>query len=725
MPLVLHVALPVPLPHVFDYLPPAHGEAQVGSRVVVPFGRGRQVGIVVAVDGASQVATSRLKPALALPDDAPLLDAELMCTLAWAADYWLAAPGEAYATALPQALRSTRALPALGAEYWTLSTDGREALQAGTRRGGSAALLAVLAGGALSAAELALRLPGWRAAARRLADAGLVERSEQLPDHTPATVSHAPELNDEQRQAVTAVGASLGSYQPFLLDGVTGSGKTEVYLALMQQVLARGQQTLLLVPEIGLAPQALLRLRERLGVAVEVLHSNLAEGDRARAWLRAGNGSAKVILGTRSAVFTPLPNAGLIIVDEEHDSAFKQQDGFRYHARDLALVRARALGVPVVLGSGTPSLESLANAEGGRYRLLHLRARPGAARPPRVDVVDMRAQRLEHGMSPALLGAVADTLARGEQVLVFRNRRGYAPVLLCHQCGWHAECARCERPLTLHARTRRLVCHHCGLQRAVPPACPGCGAPGLSAHGQGTERLEEALLARFPGVPVRRVDRETMQRRDAFSELLASLHEDQPAILVGTQMLAKGHDLPNLTLVAIVGVDEGLFSVDFRASERLAQLVVQVAGRAGRARKPGRVILQTHQPEHPLLRGLLARGYATTARELLAERQAVALPPYGYQALLRAEAPKREDVDGFLAAARAALPPGLDTVQVAGPMPAPMPVRAGRQRGQLLLEAPRRASLHAILRPWWLALHELPAARRVRWSIDVDPIDLY
>ncbi|MBN8712622.1 MAG: primosomal protein N' [Xanthomonadales bacterium] len=725
MSVVLHVALPVPLPHVFDYLPPAHGEARVGSRVVVPFGRGQQVGIVVAIDGDSEVAGSRLKPALALPDDAPLLDAELMRTLAWAADYWLAAPGEAYATALPQALRSTRSLPALGTEYWKLSADGHQALQAGIRRGGSAALLTALAGGGLSAAELSLRLPGWRAAARRLAGAGLLERSEQLPDHTPATASAAPALNAEQRQAVAAVGASLGHYQPFLLDGVTGSGKTEVYLALIQQVLARGQQTLLLVPEIGLAPQALLRLRERLGVAVEVLHSNLAEGERARAWLRAGNGSARVILGTRSAVFTPLPKAGLIIVDEEHDSAFKQQDGFRYHARDLALVRARALGVPVVLGSGTPSLESLANAAAGRYRLLHLRARPGAARAPQVDVVDMRAQRLEHGMSPALLGAVADTLARGEQALVFRNRRGYAPVLLCHQCGWHAECARCERPLTLHARTRRLVCHHCGLQRAVPATCPACGAPGLSAHGQGTERLEEALLARFPGVPIRRVDRETMQRRDAFAELLASLREDEAAVLVGTQMLAKGHDLPNLTLVAIVGVDEGLFSVDFRAGERLAQLVVQVAGRAGRARKPGRVILQTHQPEHPLLRGLLAHGYAATARELLAERQAVALPPYGHQALLRAEAARREAVDAFLAAACAALPPELGTVQVAGPMPAPMPVRAGRQRGQLLLEAPRRASLHAILRPWWLTLHALPEARQVRWSVDVDPIDLY
>ncbi|MEW5296913.1 MAG: hypothetical protein WDW36_000159 [Sanguina aurantia] len=466
------------------------------------------------------------------------------------------------------------------------------------------------------------------------------------------------------------------------------------------------------------------RLRERLGVIVEVLHSNLSEGDRARAWLRARAGTARVILGTRSAMFTPMPEAGIIIVDEEHDSAYKQQEGFRYHARDLALVRARALGVPVVLGSGTPSLESLANAEAGRYLTLHLRARPGAVRPPQVQIIDMRAQRLEHGMSPALLTAVADTVARGEQALVFRNRRGYAPVLLCHSCGWHADCPRCDRPLTLHAGRRQLLCHHCDFRQRVPLACPVCAATDLKPQGQGTERLEEALVTLFPDIPVLRVDRETTRRRDAFEQLLGTLKNDKPAILVGTQMLAKGHDLPNLTLVAIVGVDEGLHSVDFRAGERLAQLVVQVAGRAGRAKKPGRVLLQTHQPEHPLLRGLLAHGYAVAARDLLAERREIQLPPYSHQVLLRADAPTREPVDIFLAAARAILPASTE-LQIAGPMPAPMPLRAGRHRGQLLLEAPTRSTLHGLLRPWRLALTRLPEARPVRWSLDVDPIDLY
>jgi primosomal protein N' (replication factor Y) len=647
-----------------------------------------------------------------------------MQTLAWAADYWLGAPGEAYANALPLALREAKPLPPIGDEYWSLTLAGRSAHDAGSRRGGSKALLALLADGALSAQELTERQSGWREAARRLATAGLLQRSERAPADRPLPASSAPQLSDEQQQAVAAVGAALGDYQPFLLDGVTGSGKTEVYLALIEQVLAQGKQALLLVPEIGLAPQTVRRLRQRLGVIVEVLHSGLSEGDRARAWLRARAGSARVILGTRSAVFTPLPQAGLIIVDEEHDSAYKQQEGFRYHARDLALVRGRALGVPVLLGSGTPSLESLANAAAGRYRTLHLRARPGAIRPPQVQIVDMRAQRLQHGLSPALLAAVADTVARGEQALVFRNRRGYAPVLLCHSCGWHAACPQCDRPLTLHAGRRQLVCHHCEHRQRVPPVCPVCGVGDLKPQGHGTERLEEALVSLFPQVPVWRVDRETTRRRDAFDQLLAQLQDDAPAILVGTQMLAKGHDLPNLTLVAIVGVDEGLHSIDFRAEERLAQLVVQVAGRAGRARKPGRVVLQTHQPEHPLLRKLLAHGYAAAAADLLQERRRTQLPPYSHQVLLRADAPQRDHVDAFLHEARSLLPV-LDDLQIAGPMQAPMPLRAGRQRGQLLLESPQRSVLRAMLRPWQHALFALPSARRVRWSLDVDPIDLY
>ena len=724
MPLVLRIALPVPLPTLFDYLPPPSGSVAIGSRVLVPFGRSKAVGVVVQSDVPALVGSPRLKRVLRVLDETPLLDAELMQTLAWAAEYWLGAPGEAYANALPLLLREDKPLPPTQEPIWQLTTAGRSALDAGSRRGSSRALLDALLGGPRTASDLDTALPDWRAAARRLAEAGLIARAQAAPSapFTATVPQHA--LHEEQVAAVAAVTEAFDRFEPFLLDGITGSGKTEVYLALIERTLAQGKQALLLVPEIGLAPQTVRRLRDRLGVPVEVLHSNLAEGERARAWLRMRAGEAKVVLGTRSAVFAPLPQAGLIIVDEEHDSAYKQQEGFRYHARDLALLRGRALRVPVLLGSATPSLESLANVAAGRYRALRLRSRPAARHAPQVQIIDMRAQRLDHGLSPALLHAVGETVARGEQVLVFRNRRGYAPVLLCHSCGWHAECPRCEHPLTLHAAWRKLVCHHCDLQAPVPPSCPACGGQELKPQGQGTERLEEALAAHFQQVPVLRIDRETTRRRDAFEQLLGNLAEDAAAILVGTQMLAKGHDLPNLTLVAIVGVDEGLLSVDFRASERLAQLVVQVAGRAGRARKPGRVLLQTHHPDHPLLRTLLAQGYAAAASALLAERRQAGLPPYSHQVLLRCDAHQRAAIDTFLADARAALP-DAPALQIAGPMPAPMPLRAGRQRGQLLIEAGSRRELHAIVRPWSMQLAQLPSARKVRWSLDVDPIDLY
>ncbi|SEN47508.1 replication restart DNA helicase PriA [Luteibacter sp. UNCMF331Sha3.1] len=722
--LTLRVALPVPLPTLFDYLPPAAGEAQAGSRVRVPFGKGEMVGVVVDPAAEAAVGAKRLKPVLEVLDPHPLLDAELLATLGWAADYWAGAPGEAVANALPLALREPRPLPPTGREVWSLTTQGHSARDAGSRKGGSAALLDALHGGPQAADDLTVAIPGWRAAARRLLEAGLVARHESDDAPPLASTAPAPVLSDEQSAAVAAIGEAFHGFQPWVLDGVTGSGKTEVYLALIERALAEGKQTLLLVPEIGLAPQTVRRLRERLGVAVEVLHSNLAEGERARAWLRARNGSARVVLGTRSAVFTPLPNAGLIVVDEEHDASYKQQEGFRYHARDLAVVRAKALGVPVVLGSATPSLETLGNVEAGRYRRLVLRARPGASQSTRVQIVDMRAQRLDHGLSPTLVHAVAACVERGEQALVFRNRRGYAPVLLCHDCGWHADCPRCERPMTLHAGKRRLICHHCDNTMFVPAACPACASANLSPQGQGTERLEEALTERFPDVPVVRIDRETTRRRDAFGDIMDGLREDKPAILVGTQMLAKGHDLPNLTLVAIVGVDEGLHSIDFRAGERLAQLVVQVAGRAGRSSKPGSVLLQTHHPDHAMLHSLLRGGYPAVAAGLLEERRLLELPPYAHQVLLRADALGRAEVDTFLAEAHVAIGPPGD-LRIAGPMPAPMPLRAGRHRGQLLVEAGTRGRLHGFLRPWHQALAGLPSARKVRWSLDVDPIDLY
>jgi len=722
---ILRVALDVPLDRLFDYRTDASNDGDVaapGCRVLVPFGRREVVGIVVERAETSELPRDRLKPATRVLDAAPLFDAELMTTLRRAARYYQHPLGEVLHTALPAALRSPRALPAPVVSALALTGDGERARNDPKRRRGTriAALIDALSGGPLPVEELDAILPGWRAAARAATERGWIERTSAAP-RSRAPVA-GPPLNDEQRTAAEAIAGARG-FSPFVLDGVTGSGKTEVYLAAIADCLARGRQALVLLPEIALTPQALRRFRERLGVEIAALHSGLGDVERARAWLAVAQGKVDVVVGTRSAVFVPLPRAGLVVVDEEHDASYKQQDGFRYHARDLAVLRAQALDVPVVLGSATPSLETLANVAAGRYRALRLAHRAGFAQPPALLVIDLRRQPLRHGLAPATLDAIAATVARGEQVLVFKNRRGYAPVLLCHDCGWSAQCPRCERALTLHQASRRLICHHCGFRESIPRACPTCEGLALHPMGQGTERLEETLRARFPDVPIVRVDRDTTRGRRARDALLDDLPSAGARILVGTQMLAKGHDLPHLTLVVVVGVDEGLHSVDFRAGERLGQLVVQVAGRAGRAERPGTVILQTHDPEHPLLAVLRNGGYRALSAKLLEERRDAGLPPFAHFALLRAEAKQSEKLDAFLAAAAAAIDDGR--ILAHGPMPAPMPRRAGVLRGQLLIEAAERPVLQEFLTGWLERVRALPEGKALRWSIDVDPVDLY
>jgi primosomal protein N' (replication factor Y) (superfamily II helicase) len=717
---ILRVALDVPLDRLFDYRAAPDAPAPVGARVRVPFGRREVVGIVVAHDDVSEVPIEKLKDASAALDPDPLFDDELLATLRLAARYYQHPLGEVLHTAMPAALRAPRALPAPTMNAYALTDDGGIARADPKRRRGTkiARLLDLVAAGAIGADDLDAVLPDSRAALRTAIARDWIARvAEAEPRHGVA----GPPLNDEQRAAADAIVAARG-FATFVLDGVTGSGKTEVYLTAIADAIARGRQALVLLPEIALTPQALRRFRERLGGGIVALHSGLGDVERARAWLAAARGDVNVVLGTRSAVFTPLARPGLVIVDEEHDASYKQQDGFRYHARDLAVLRAKALDVPVVLGSATPSLETLANVAAERYRALRLSQRAGDAKPPALRVVDLRGQRLEHGLARTTLDAIAATLARDEQVLVFKNRRGYAPVVMCHDCGWSATCDQCERPLTLHRASRRLRCHHCGASRPVPRACPSC--EGLAVHplGQGTERLEEALHERFPETPIVRVDRDTTRGRRARDALLDALPTGGARILVGTQMLAKGHDLPHLTLVVVAGADDGLYSADFRATERLGQLVVQVAGRAGRADKPGTVILQTHVPEHPLLQTLLNGGYRALSTALLDERRAASLPPFAHFALLRAEAKKQEKVDAFLAAAAAAI--GDASVIAHGPMPAPMPMRAGVLRAQLLIETTERGAMQAFLVRWLETVRALPEGNALRWSIDVDPVDL-
>jgi primosomal protein N' (replication factor Y) len=721
---VLRVALPVPLPRPFDYLPPPGVEAASvapGQRILVPFGS-RELGGIVVGHGVAE-AGIEAREALALPDPAPVLQGELFTSLQWLSAYLHAPLGEVLATAMPAALRRGEALPDTDRHGWTLSEAGHTALPA--MRAGKPQALAALLVAARDEAWLEAAVPGWRAPLRALRERGLVAPLVLDPS-AGDPIQPAPDLNLEQRHAADAIRGADG-FAAFLLDGVTGSGKTEVYLQAIADCLARGRQALVLVPEIGLTPQALARFRARLGVPVHALHSGLGDHERAAAWVAAMRGQARVIVGTRSSVFVPLPDAGLIVVDEEHDGSYKQFDGIRYHARDFAIVRARALGIPIVLGSATPSLESLHNAHSGRYGHLRLRQRAGGAKPPAVRVLDMRKRPLQAGLSNEALDAIRAALGAGGQVLVFKNRRGYAPVLLCHDCGWSAHCTRCGTPdkpsaMTVHGGGRRLQCHHCGHRRPVPLACPECASLALQPQGAGTERIEEVLKAHFAEANVLRIDRGSSQRRDALERHFAELGT-QPGILVGTQMLAKGHDLPNLTLVVVVGVDEGLFSADFRSGEKLAQLLVQVAGRAGRADKPGTVLVQTHHPDHPLLQTLVAGGYHAFADGELALREAAGFPPFAYLALLRAEAKHADPPMQFLQQAKDLLDDA--GIEASGPLPAPMPRRAGYLRAQLVLASTDRRRLHAALDALVPHLHAMPEARRLRWSLDVDPVELY
>ena len=723
-PRVLKLALPVPLPQLFDYLPAADGAPAVpGVRALVRFGSRRLVGVVVECDAPAAVAGERLlRVTRVLDGGEPLADAALLGLLRWCWQYYKHAPGDVLLAALPPLLRQAGGALPEPPLHFRLTAAGRERLaQPPGRAKSQAAMLQALASGPLDASALAEATTGrWRATLQRLAEQGWVV-AEPAPVPVPAPVA-GPTLTSEQQSAVDAIAADLGRYACHLLDGVTGSGKTEVYLNVLERVLAAGRQGLVLVPEIGLTPQLLRRFRRRLGIEPAVLHSGLSAGERLAAWADARSGRARLVIGTRSALFTPLPQLGLIVLDEEHDTSFKQQDGFRYSARDVAVKRASELGIPVVLGSATPSLESLNNAAAGRYRHHRLRQRANRAALPAWRVVDMRQQEIVHGLAAGSVAAIADTLGRGEQAMVFLNRRGYAPVLLCQSCGWHGECERCDANLTWHRASGRLVCHHCGSQRRVPELCPECRADALYGMGEGTQQLEEALGGRFAGTPVLRFDRDSTRAKGRFGEQVDQVREGRPCILVGTQMLAKGHHFPGVTLVVVVNVDQALYSADFRALERLGQTLLQVAGRAGRVDRPGTVILQTLHPDHEALALLIHHGYEAYADWLLAERRAAGLPPCTFHALLRAEAHGKDRVETFLQKAARGFPPGGSTVS--GPLPAIMERVGGRYRMYLVVQSASRPELHRQLDGWLETLRGLPEVRQVRWALDVDPQEM-
>ena len=731
---VFRVALDTPLKRLFDYLPPEStlwgAPIEPGMRVRVPFGRQKLIGIVMEAAESSDVPPERLKPILEVLDPRPVLDASALALLRWAAEYYHHPIGEALSTALPKAMRMGATAEA-HEERWSVTPDGREAWSRGEPRRApkQRELLGFLVAGAdVSAMVLDGALPNWRDAARSLAVRGWV-LSAEVPlasgEARFAVRTPGPDLREEQRVAVDAVGAALGHFGAFVLHGVTGSGKTEVYLRLVERVLQQGRRALVLVPEIGLTPQLVGRFRDRFDTPMAVLHSALTDSERLTAWRQAFSGHARIMLGTRSAVFAPVPDLGIIIVDEEHDSSFKQHEGgFRYSARDLAVVRAQRADVPVVLGSATPALESLQNVAGGRYVRLSLPYRAAKAEPPRMSLVDLRSNAGHAGVSTPAIQAIERHLRDDGQVLVFLNRRGYAPTLLCTACGWIAPCGECDARLTVHLSAGRLRCHHCGFDTELPSRCPQCGF-AVKPVGQGTERIEESLATLFPGVTLARLDRDVVRRRGDMEEVMRRMSSGEARILVGTQMVTKGHDFPNVTLVVVLNADQGLFSTDFRAPERLAQTIVQVAGRAGRGTKPGEVLIQTEFPGHPLLLSLLSEGYDGFARTALTEREQASWPPFSRLAAVRDSAKTAASALEFLTEARklAGTPPrGL---KLLGPVPAAMSKRAGRYHAQLLIEGADRSSLHHFLDSWLPAVEQLQSARRVRWALDVDPIELF
>ena len=726
---VVRVALGVPRATLFDYEPPIGLTAAlvpVGARVRVPVGRHERIGLVIEAAGQPASAALKLKPIRAILDEAALLEPALLQLLRWTAQYYHHPLGEVIAAALPKALREGGpALPL--SERWRLSRVDASAPKAPRQQ----ALLSLLAAHpqGIEAVEIGRALPSWRPAARLLEARGLIERLYVPWAEAPAVEAHpaelaaAPILSAAQADAVTQIDAAAGSFATFVLRGATGSGKSEVYLQCAARALARGQSTLVLVPEIALTPQLVERFRSRLPAPIALLHSGLTDTERLAAWRSARAGTARIVLGTRSAVFAPIPALGLIVVDEEHDSSYKQHDtGCRYSARDLCVARARQAQIPVVLGSATPALETLLNIERGRYRGLLLPRRPDQPESPRLALVDLRAHAVTQGLSVPVIEALRRHLAAQSQVLVFINRRGYAPTLLCTACGWIAPCRQCDARLTVHRATGDLRCHHCGATEPLPQRCLRCGL-AVKPVGQGTERIEETLQQLFPNERLVRLDRDTAAHAGQLESRMQAVRDGSARILVGTQIVTKGHHFPGITLAVVLNADQGLFSTDFRAAERLAQTIVQVAGRAGREHSRGEVLIQTECPDHPLLQSLLAGGYEAFASAALQERAAAQWPPYGRLALLRASSPSEATALDFLSAARS-IAPAVTGVRLLGPVAANMARRAGRYYAQLLLESAEREPLHRLLDQWLPLVAALPLARRVRYALDVDPIDI-
>ena len=740
-PVILKIALDVPINRLFDYLSGGFN-AQLGNRVVVSFAGRNLIGIIVAISNQSDYPIEKLK-AVSNVFDEVLIDSPSFKLLNFCADYYHYPLGQALISTLPLRLRQIKPAVSRKIFAYRLTENADMALVSPKKVVMQLMLTALQSKQEVTESELALISATWRKAIRELTRLNIVTAYEVTAVKASLPTSAVePTLNVEQKKAIECVLALTHNFKPWLLYGVTGSGKTEVYIQILQRVLSEknaqgvGAQVLVLVPEINLTPQLEARFRSRLSqFPLVTLHSNLSESERLQNWLAVSSGAAKIVIGTRLSVFTPMPQLKMIVMDEEHDGSYKQQDGMRYHARDVAMVRAKQLNIPIILGSATPSLETWFNAtnqpaddqktqQKQQYGLLTLakRAVENAALPD-IYCIDIAKSPTENGLSPLLVKALQERLTKSEQSLLFINRRGYAPVLHCNACQWVAPCTRCSARLVVHLSQKRLKCHHCGLEQKIPLQCPSCGNADMRPLGHATQRLEQTLQALLPSARIARVDRDSMNNKNALTDLLTQVHNQEIDILVGTQMLAKGHDFPNLTLVGVIDLDGALYSPDFRAGERLFAQLMQVAGRAGRADKAGQVLIQTAFPQHALFNALRAQDYASFADELLQERRVMQFPPTCFFALLRAEANHFSLVGQFLNQALKIANDIKTDVMIYDPIRSQMERLKSMERAQVLLQANTRAALQRLLKEWMPKMRALPIATKVRWSLDIDPLE--
>ena len=713
----------------FDYGIAPEAQVLTGLRYRLPFGKGSKAGILLSTHEASEIPPDRIKAAIECLDEAPVLSEHMMALARWLAEYYLQPPGEVLFQCLPGYLRKAKTIKPARVKYWHALPVEAELLKRLRKQSPRQYELLVAieqAPDGLNAAQLKLINAGWHSPVRALESKQAIKWEWSKPAGIKIALQAAPELNQQQSQVYAEIKSRIDCFSVHLIDGVTGSGKTEVYFRLIQDQLAQHRQVIYMVPEIGLTTQLIERVKRRFGEQFVSSHSGLTDWQRFQAWDRFRQGEVNIMLGTRSCLFSQCDRLGLIVIDEEHDSSYKQEDGIRYHARDVAIQRAQMLDIPIVLGSATPSLESLHNCAREHYTVYRLLHRPTAYAPPRPRLIDTRNARLVAGCSPAVLQRIEHHLSQAGQVLVYLNRRGYAPVVMCHECGWQANCGQCDSRLTLHHSISRLLCHHCGYTQGLPAVCPECGDGDIKHYGTGTEQLEQSLKQRFAQYSVIRMDRDSITSRDEFARQMGKLSQGEPCLIIGTQMIAKGHDYPGITLSVILDADQALFSASYRASERLVQTAFQVGGRSGRGDREGEALIQTRFPEHPLMQALVNSHYRDIADTILKERKMLGFPPYSRVVIFRADALSLDQAIVRLEQISQCLQVSVQKrgVKCIGPIPALMTRRIGRYRAQLCLMSDDIRQLRGVLREAMPAIKNIPSTHSVKWVIDVDAFDL-